>query len=250
MGMAGPDVKALQLALAKLGYPLSGTGYFGSATDTAVSAFQRRVGLEADGDVGTSTAAAIDKALGAPKPATGVLAPARSAADIEVSRELWLQEAISHIGMREVAGAGNNMELVHDIQTVAPEYDRDETPWCAGFVSFCLVKAGLKASKKPLWALSYADGYGVKLAGPALGAIAVKSRTGGGHATFVAGRTAGGLLACCGGNQNDAVNISGYAQGMFNKGFFWPKDVPLPALIGMSHLPVVSSNGKVSTKES
>jgi uncharacterized protein (TIGR02594 family) len=88
-----------------------------------------------------------------------------------------------------------------------------------------LSKAGEKPSRLPLWALSYSDTKNqlfVKLAGPALGAIAVKKRNGGGHVTFVAGRTRGGALACCGGNQNDEVNISPYREDVL-VGFFWPK---------------------------
>lgn len=244
IGMSGPEVKELQLALAKLGYPLRGTGYFGTATDTAVEQFQRKAGLEVEGDVGTLTARAIDAALAAPKPGTH-MPPAPE--QIEVARPLWLQESIAHIGMREVPGAGNNRELVANIQTVAPDYQSDATPWCAGWVSYCLVKAGLKASRQPLWALSYADGWGIKLLGPAVGAIAVKTRNGGGHVTFVAGKNRNGLLACCGGNQNDMVNVSEYSVGAFNKGFFWPKDVPLPR-VGLSALPIVSSSGAVRSE--
>lgn len=243
LGMSGPDVKELQLALAKLGYPLRGTGYFGTATDTAVEQFQRKAGLDVEGDVGTLTATAIDRALGEPRPGTSIITPKLA----EVGRPLWLQEAIAHIGMREVAGSGNNRELVADIQTVAPDYQEDSTPWCAGFLSFCLVKAGIKASKQPLWARSYAEGWGVKLIGPAVGAIAVKTRTGGGHVTFVAGKNRNGVLACCGGNQNDMVNISEYSPSAFNLGFFWPKDVPLPKT-GFLSLPIVSSLGKVTSE--
>lgn len=242
--MAGPDVKELQLALVKLGYPLNGTGYFGTATDTAVEAFQRKAGLDDDGDVGTATARAIDAAVSGPRPATG--APT-TGAKLEVERPLWLQYSIAHIGTREAPGAANNRELVADIRTVAPDYQNDATPWCAGWVSLCLAKAGEKPSKSPLWALSYADGWGVQLPGPAVGAIAVKTRKGGGHVTFVVGRNKNGLLACCGGNQNDMVNISEYRADVFR--FFWPKDVLPPALIGISSLPIVNSGGKVS-KES
>lgn len=42
MGQTGDIVRQLQLGLRSVGYALNGTGYFGPATDTAVSAFQRR----------------------------------------------------------------------------------------------------------------------------------------------------------------------------------------------------------------
>ena len=66
LGDSGPTVRAVQLALARLGYELKGTGYFGGATDTAVTHFQQSRGLEVDGEIGPQTAAAIDAALVAP----------------------------------------------------------------------------------------------------------------------------------------------------------------------------------------
>lgn len=245
LGSSGAEVKEIQTALARLGYPLSGTGYFGTATDTAVESFQRHAGLDPDGDVSTLTARAIDAALAQPRPGTNARPVPKA---LEVQRPLWLQVSISHIGLREGGGDSDNRELVADIRTVAPDYQHDATPWCAGWVSFCLVKAGVKPSKAPLWARSYAEGWGVRLAGPAVGAIAVKTRTGGGHVTFVAGRNRHGVLACCGGNQNDMVNVAEYAASAFNLGFFWPKDVPLPADTGISSLPIVDSGGKVKSE--
>ena len=244
-GMSGNDVKVLQLALKEMGFPLSGTGFFGAQTDTAVETFQRNVGLDPDGEVGTMTARAMDIVLAAVRPG-GVTKP--PPIRIERSRPLWLQVSIDNIGLTEGAGSKDNKELVADIRTVAPDYQHDSTPWCAGWVSFCLVKAGEKASKQPLWALSYASGWGVPLVGPAVGAIAVKTRSGGGHVTFVAGKNKNGLLACCGGNQDDMVNISEYSASAFNKGFFWPKGQPLPTDIGISKLPIVTSAGKVKSE--
>lgn len=245
LGSSGSDVRELQLALAKLGYPLTGTGYFGTATDTAVEQFQRAAGIDPDGDVGTATARAIDNALALPRPGTNTPPVPKV---LEVQRPLWLQCSIAHIGLREGAGAADNRELVADIKSVAPDYQHDATPWCSGWISFCLVKAGEKASKAPLWARSYAEDWGLRLVGPAVGAIAVKTRTGGGHVTFVAGRNRNGLLACCGGNQNDMVNIAEYAPSAFNLGFFWPKDVPMPQHIGISSLPIVDSGGRVKSE--
>lgn len=242
LGMQGSDVIALQKKLAGLGFPLKGTGYFGPATDTAVESFQKRAGLTADGVVGPRTREALDAVSGKPVPA-----------DIkaEITRPLWLEVSLSHIGLKEAPGAANNKALVADIRTVAKDYQNDATPWCAGWVSFCLAKAGLKPTSLPLWALSYSDTKKqpvVKLAGPALGAIAVKTRNGGGHVTFVAGRTAGGALACCGGNQNDMVNVSPYAESAF-LGFFWPAGVPLPADTGLKTLPIVTASGKPVVSE-
>lgn len=244
LGSSGPAVKEIQLGLRRLGYPLTGTSYFGNATDTAVEAFQKRAGLPVDGLFGKTTAEALDKALG-----SNLVETAPTAVK-EIERPLWLQVSIDNIGLKEAPGSANNRELVADIRTVADDYQVDSTPWCAGWVSFCLSKAGQKPTSKPLWALSYSDTKNeplVKLIGPAVGAIAVKTRSGGGHVTFVAGRTKGGLLACCGGNQNDMVNISEYKVGVF-LGFYWPKSVPLPRSVGIMSLPIITSNGTVKSE--
>lgn len=64
-GVSGNDVKALQTALKTLGYfsyP-SLTTYYGDVTVSAVSAFQKKSGLTANGVVDSKTAAAINTAL-------------------------------------------------------------------------------------------------------------------------------------------------------------------------------------------
>lgn len=237
MGATGPVVRAAQLALKGRGYALTGTGYFGAQTDTALEDFQRKEGLPVTGVLDVPTAKALDRYAGSADPAMSV--------------PLWLSVSLAHLGLKEAPGAKNNLELVAAVQTVAKDYQNDATPWCAGWVSFCLAKAGEKPSSQPLWALSYSDTKNqpvVKLAGPAVGAIAVKTRNGGGHVTFVAGRTRGGALACCGGNQNDEVNVSPYSESVFI-GFFWPKGAKLPAITGAKNLPIVTTAGKPVSSE-
>lgn len=60
-GAKGNKVKAIQYALNKLGYGNSGTkkvdGIFGSGTQSAVKAFQKAMGISADGIVGKNTRA-------------------------------------------------------------------------------------------------------------------------------------------------------------------------------------------------
>ncbi|WP_271504226.1 NlpC/P60 family protein [Bradyrhizobium sp. CCBAU 11357] len=230
MGASGDAVKQIQLALKARGYPLTGKGYFGQQTDAAVEEYQRRAGLPVTGVVDAATAELLDRPVVSAPPAT----------------PLWLAVSLAHLGLKEGAGNADNPELVADIQSVARDYQHDATPWCAGWVSFCLSRAGEKPSSRPLWALSYADTKAepvVRLAGPAVGAIAVKTRNGGGHVTFIAGRTREGALACCGGNQNDQVNVSPYRPDVF-LGFYWPKGAPLPASVAMVALPIVNTAGK------
>lgn len=65
-GMRGEDVKALQTQLMQLGFRLpryDADGDFGSETLAAVKAFQRRQGLDVDGQVGPKTRAALTAQL-------------------------------------------------------------------------------------------------------------------------------------------------------------------------------------------
>jgi hypothetical protein len=67
-GDKGDLVEKLQEALAYLGYhpgPLD--GHFGSATEDAVEAFQKKSKIYMDGAVGPSTADLLNRALGSPK---------------------------------------------------------------------------------------------------------------------------------------------------------------------------------------
>jgi uncharacterized protein (TIGR02594 family) len=239
LGDSGSDVRKIQLALKARGYPLTGTGYFAQKTDSAVEDFQRKAGLRVTGVVDAATAAQLDQPV------------KQETAAVASNVPLWLGVSLAHLGLKEGPGSKDNKELVADIKSIASDYQHDATPWCAGWVSFCLARAGEKPSSQPLWALSYSDTKNqpvIRLNGPALGAIAVKKRNGGGHVTFVAGRTKGGALACCGGNQNDEVNVSPYREDVF-VGFFWPKGVALPSSTGIKSLPIVNSAGKPVSSE-
>lgn len=246
-GSQGEAVKAIQMALAKLGYKLSGTGYFGPATDTAVEDFQKRAGCDVDGIVGSSTAAALDKAM------DGTLA-APPAPIAEVERPLWLTAGLKFIGTKETPGSKDNRVIIDWAKDeggdIAKTYTHDSIPWCALFANMCLTKAGLKGTES-LWALDFAGQWpSVKLIGPAVGAFAPMVRDGGGHIGIVVGKDQHGNVMLLGGNQSDAVNIKPFAKTRLNKGFWWPSSVPQPKAIGFSSLPIVQSDGKISRNES
>lgn len=242
MGSRGPTVEAIQLRLRDLGFPLSGTGYFGNATDTAVTAFQRAHGLKADGDVGAVTASALDIA--------GHEMPVMVE---EIGRPLWLQAGLALIGTKEFAGSADNRLIIdwaHDLGgSIAKEYTHDSIPWCALFANHCLASASLKGTGT-LWALDFAGKWpSVRLDWLAVGAFVPMLRDGGGHIMQVVGRDQHGNVMGLGGNQHDAVNIAPFAVSRLNKGFWYPAGVPMPKLIGFNKLPLVNSNGQLSTQE-
>jgi peptidoglycan hydrolase-like protein with peptidoglycan-binding domain len=63
-GDSGVAVRELQTRLVAHGHQLAVDGDFGAGTDTAVRAFQRASGLDADGLVGTRTVEALERAAG------------------------------------------------------------------------------------------------------------------------------------------------------------------------------------------
>lgn len=249
IGDSGPAVTRFQQALAQLGYPLTGTGYFGTATDTAVTAFQKMHGLDPDGDIGVETAAALDAAL-AKKAAGDVPRPVQEA----VERPLWLQAGLKLIGTKEGPGARDNPTIIdwakEEGGDIAAEYTHDSIPWCALFANHCLTLAGLKGTGS-LWALDFAGKWpSVRLPGPAVGAFAPMLRNGGGHIIQIVGKDRQGRIMGLGGNQSDAVNIAAFPLSRLNKGFWWPSSVPPPQRNGIGTLPIVAGDGRVSTKES
>lgn len=245
IGMSGSLVETAQLELAKRGYSLKGTGYFGPATDTAVETFQKRNNLKVDGEIGPLTAKAIDAS-----PLIGTVPIIKQE---EISRPLWLEAGIKLIGTREGVGPKDNKEIIDwalsEGGEIAKEYTHDSIPWCALFANHILTKVGLKGTET-LWALDFAGKWpAIRLAGPAVGAFAPMLRNGGGHITVVVGKDQHGNIMGLGGNQSDAVTIAPFAPSRLNKGFWWPKSVTLPQLIGYNLLPIVKSNGQLSGNE-
>lgn len=246
LGDSGAVVKGMQQSLAKLGYPLRGTGYFGTATDTALMAFQKRAGLKIDGEYGPLSAGALDVALKSNK---ATVPPAVTA---EIKRPLWFEAGLQLLGTKEKPGSADNKTILNWAKDeggdIAKEYTHDAIPWCALFANHCLTKAGLKGTET-LWALDFAGKWpSVRLPGAAVGAFAPMVRNGGGHIIQVAGRDQHGNIMGLGGNQSDQVSIVPFALSRLNKGFWWPAGQPMP-VTGFANLPIVNSNGRVSSNE-
>jgi len=253
LGDQGSPVQAIQLALAKLGYALKGTGYFGGATEDAVMDFQERWGLEIDGEVGGETARAIDQALAGARPITDrpqggdptQWAPATD------TRPLWVVEGLKWLNLREGRDAADNPEILEWAKeeggAIARDYTHDSIPWCSLYANMVLTKVGIKGTET-LWALDW-NNWGQKLASPAVGAFAPMKREGGGHIAIVVGRDTHGNLMCLGGNQSDSVSIIPFPADR-PLSFRWPAGVPMPLKTGFESLPLMKSDGRLSTKES
>jgi uncharacterized protein (TIGR02594 family) len=226
------SVFALQLALVKIGcLRESPDGEFGPKTEASVRRVQDCATLPQTGVVDDATARAIDCMVAIAPPAPGVSMPGDPP---------WLVIATSLLGIYELPGDRDNPTILGWARElggmIAREYKHDATPWCQLFVQYCLLKGG-QPHLDSLWALDNAA-YGVRLPGPARGAIGTKTRNGGGHTFVIAGRSASGMLVIRGGNQSDMVCDEEIDPSQLHSSA-WSKDYPLPAAIGFSHLPIV-----------
>lgn len=248
IGDSGAEVKTMQMGLARLGWPLRGTGYFGSATFVALKEFQKRKGLKQDGVYGPESQRAMQSTT-----PPDFQTEAGQTTKTEINRPLWLQAGLRWLGTKERPGSGNNSVIIdwakEEGGNIAKTYTHDSIPWCALFTNTMLTEAGLPGTES-LWALDFAGKWpSINLQEPAVGAFAPMVRNGGGHIICIVGRFGNGLIAGLGGNQGDAVTIAGFPMSRLNKGFWWPASVPRPRATGFNSLPIVGTSGKVSSNE-
>jgi len=140
---------------------------------------------------------------------------------------LWVTNALADLGFHET---GDNQGIEKFIAQA--HCGALGEPWCAIFANAKLEQSNVRGTRSPA-ALSFTkDANFVKLAGPALGALAVYSRgaphSGHGHVGFYMGETPTQILTL-GGNESDAVRKQFEPKARL-LGFFWPKSVPQPAV--------------------
>ncbi len=124
-------------------------------------------------------------ALGAGLDASAATAPPTSA---DKDEPAWLAVARANIGLREIPGPRHEARIVAFFKAAfAGWLHDDETPWCAAFVAYCMVQAGLPIPPKgtAVRARAWAD-WGVPTP-PRVGAVAIFGRRGGGHVGFLVG---------------------------------------------------------------
>ncbi|MDR9811400.1 TIGR02594 family protein [Rhizobium hidalgonense] len=103
-----------------------------------------------------------------------------------------MREARRFMGLKEIAGAASNPTILGWAKRlggwIASFYTNDDTPWCGLFIGN-LISTTLPQEKlpsNPLGALEWGK-FGQSMTAPALGAILVFQRPGGGHVGLYAG---------------------------------------------------------------
>ncbi|SNS04313.1 TIGR02594 family protein [Flavobacterium sp. ov086] len=103
--------------------------------------------------------------------------------------------------------------------------DEKDVAWCAAFINWIMTNYGYKGIEgyDAVRALKWANwDEGRDLKKPVYGAIAVKTRKGGGHVGFVAGKK-GNKIVILGGNQGDALCCVTYSESNYFA-YIVPKD--------------------------
>ncbi|RYZ94063.1 MAG: TIGR02594 family protein [Moraxellaceae bacterium] len=159
----------------------------------------------------------------------------------------WIEEGRKYVGLREKVDGKPNPIILEWLRVLKAWWFETNTPWCGVFIAHCLSVAGVQYPKHWYRALDYLN-YGARLSRPAYGCVAIKSRKGGGHVTFVVGQTSSGRLVCLGGNQGDMVSYAVYSASDFEQ-FRWFGKTLTPAPIRYN-LPIIDSVTATKVRES
>ena len=254
--MTRSKVKKIQRALSAKGFkpgPIDGDR--GRLTNKAIIAFKKSIGYAARDYFGPLTEAALFD--GRVDRGSQNMPGRKNAGD---ARRLdgvqkfpaWVRVARSYLGLQEYRGNRHNPKILEWWVKLRLPFTDDETPWCAGYVGGVLEECGIRSTRSAA-ARSYNwQDWGVRLNGPAVGAVVVfwrKQRKGPyGHVGIVVGRDQFGNIMVIGGNQRNRVSIKPFASTRVLS-YHYPKGHSLPARTGIATLPVVTSNGRVSQNE-
>ena len=173
----------------------------------------------------------------------------------------WIAEARKYVGLKEVVGSRHNPTIIKMLDAMGKFSNEskawwtdDEVPWCGLFLSYTQGVTDRFVIKDWFRALSWGSENLTRLNKPAYGCIVTFSRKGGGHVGYVVGVDKKGNLMVLGGNQSNMVSIIPFDTSRVS-GYYWPsfwrdgvcvKSAPAASRYT---LPVLNSNGKVSSNE-
>lgn len=200
-------------------YTGAADGSHGRAVIAALERFQTKSNLPTTGKADTATVLALRSS-----PSDPVVPPAEP---------VWMREARRYMGLKEIAGAKSSPTILSWAKAiggwVAGYYTNDDIPWCGLFMGH-IIGATLPREvlpSNPLSAQAWAN-FGRELSKPALGAVLVFARTGGGHVGLYAGETQTAYRVL-GGNQSNSVSLTWVAkERLVDGGIRWPSTVTEP----------------------
>jgi uncharacterized protein (TIGR02594 family) len=130
---------------------------------------------------------------------------------MSAAAEIAFRELLA--GVHEVAGREHNARILEYHRATRLRASDDETSWCAAFVNWSLLQAGVEGTNAAN-ARSFMD-WGVAAEAPKPGDIVVlwRGKRDGwqGHVGFYLGRS-NGRVYILGGNQGDAVSVDAFHE--------------------------------------
>ncbi|HOW94311.1 MAG TPA: TIGR02594 family protein [Mycolicibacterium fallax] len=156
----------------------------------------------------------------------------------------WLIAARRHVGLAETPGRATTPTIRRWLIDLRAWWTDDETPWCGVAVAAWMREAGIELPRHWYRARAWLD-WGLPLAHPAVGAVVVYGRGGGGHVGLIAGRDERGRLMTLGGNQGNRVSIAPFEPSRV-LGYRWPAH-RLAELQAVDSLPLLAANGQPSS---
>lgn len=140
----------------------------------------------------------------------------------------WLEIARSYVGLKEIRGPRHNPTILGWLKRYALNIgrwgkSRDETPWCAVFVSHCLAEAGHKTTEDARAASYKTYGRPSKVVQGAVIVIrrkktSTKNITGsgrGGYHVFFLDTITRQFYKGWGGNQKNSVSYAAYSKANY-----------------------------------
>ncbi|MEK7179967.1 MAG: TIGR02594 family protein [Patescibacteria group bacterium] len=123
--------------------------------------------------------------------------------------------ALNEFGTQGIQGVTNNPRVLQYFSDIGQKWVKDdETAWCAAFMNWCLLKAGVQGTNS-LLARSFLN-YGINTNYPVLGDIVVLWRINRtspyGHVGIFIKETEN-MIYILGGNQANSVNVTGFPKG-------------------------------------
>ncbi len=160
----------------------------------------------------------------------------------------WVATAKKEIGTAEVVGAKHNPRILEYFKS-SKFWGTDDSggsnAWCGSFMAWVMEQHNYKPPKAAYRAKSWIN-FGKKINEPIIGAIGIKSRTGGGHVAMILGKSKDGKqYYMLGGNQGDTVCVKTYSKNV------WTDWVVPPGFDTKGYeLPVYTGKAGKSGKES
>jgi uncharacterized protein (TIGR02594 family) len=209
----------LQGRLVAHGASINVDGVIGPSTKTAISDFQKRVGIKVTGVADNPTVEALRTDPKTHKHAS--VPPAELMPP-------WMAEMHRRMGLHEVR---DKASLISWLKIGKYLGDPSRLPWCGDALETAMVKTlpNEPVPNNPFWAQAWKD-FGVGVGAPKVGSIGViRWNASSGHVGIVAAYDAKGQrVLLLGGNQSDKISLSWFKLSAFIA-FRWPKSYPLRA---------------------